>query len=255
MRPRLDPSISQQIRYLLRKSHVPRVKVQASAIPGAGTGVYYAEQQQQQQQSESLFGGFCPRIVCLYPGIYTPGMPIMSSSTCSDDGIPNEYLANGIPPSGIPFQQNAYVMNLQDCGGYIDGCALTSLYDGRQLDANPSACGHLVNHCYSRPNVELISFVWDDVDSGRSSASSSSMPLPNCFRGGGGPWYYDSFEQKIVRFPYVKSRLDETNWSHLLCGAALALSKPVEYGDELMLDYGLRAPYPEWAFEWYSGRE
>jgi hypothetical protein len=102
----------------------------------------------------------------------------------NNEDTPNEYLANGVPPSGIPFDENAYALNLQDCGGYLDGCALTGYNDGRRLDdSNPSACGHLVNHCYSHPNVEVISFVWDDIDV--SSASGSMHLLPNCFRADG----------------------------------------------------------------------
>ena len=62
--------------------------------------------------------------MCLYPGVYTPGIPIHAMGRA-------EYLASLSPPSnyGTDIELNSYIMNV-DSGGYIDGAALTSQYDG-----------------------------------------------------------------------------------------------------------------------------
>lgn len=107
-----------------------------------------------------------PMVMCLYPGIYTPGLPIHmlgAASSCSA-----VYLANKSPPSnyGTDINDNAYIMNLS-CGGYIDGYALNcqrrEVTNNYVLNSNPSACGHLINHHSVRNNVEVHSFVWDDI--------------------------------------------------------------------------------------------
>ena len=58
------------------------------------------------------------------------------------------------------MEENAYILNLQLVGGYLDGESLTK---GRPLDANPSACGHLINHSLTLSNVDFESFVWSDM--------------------------------------------------------------------------------------------
>ena len=137
--------------------------------------------------------------MCLYPGIYTPGIP---SGYLSHEV---EYLANKSPPSnyGSDITNNAYIMNLNSCGGYIDGCALKSQYNdtiNALLDSNPSTCGHLVNHDTSMNNVEILSFDWDEVlkegscyDDAETALGNNKgdeyYSIPNERRAGGTPWY------------------------------------------------------------------
>lgn len=83
-------------------------------------------------------------VMCLYPGIYSPGIPIHAVG-CA------EYLANQY---GSDIEENAYIMNLT-CGGYIDGRALDSQYDKEALDSNPSACGHMINHAIES-NIDVL---------------------------------------------------------------------------------------------------
>ena len=140
-----------------------------------------------------------PMVMCLYPGIYTRGIPIHAMQTA-------EYLANRSPPSnyGLDIGENAYIMNLNNCGGYIDGCALESQYgEYDALDINPSACGHLVNHDAARSNVEVISFAWDELvgnDETMMSTKEDHFALPNELRANGFPWYYDTALDKLVSF-------------------------------------------------------
>ena len=199
-----------------------------------------------------------PMVMCLYPGIYTPGLPL---ACCADDA---EYLANQSPPSNAgssSIDNNAYIMNVTLMGGYIDGCALKSQYnnkDSNMLDMNPSACGHLINHDSVRKNVDVVTFAWDqlitkrrdnDVTPNYNLDDESYYQIPNELRADATPWYYDTSLDEIISFP---SR-EHTPLSHsLLCGAAIVLTTPISRGEELLLDYGLKKPYPNWAAEWYQ---
>ena len=204
--------------------------------------------------------------MCLYPGIYTPGIP---SGYLSHEV---EYFANKSPPSnyGSDITDNAYIMNLNSCGGYIDGCALKSQYndtDNTVLDSNPSACGHLVNHATLKNNVKILSFAWDEVLKEGSSYDDAETALecneeneyyliPNEMRADGTPWYYDSAMNKLVSFTKSSQSQRHLCLHHpmknkLVCGAALILTKSVCKGEELLLNYGLNKPYPAWAKEWY----
>ena len=198
-----------------------------------------------------------PMVMCLYPGIYTPGLPL---ACCADDA---EYLANQSPPSnaaGSSIDNNAYIMNVTLMGGYIDGCALKSQYNNKEnmLDMNPSACGHLINHDSVRKNVDVVTFAWDqlitkrrdnDVTLNNNLDDESYYQIPNELRADATPWYYDTSLDEIISFP---SR-EHTPLSHsLLCGAAIVLTAPISRGEELLLDYGLKKPYPNWAAKWYQ---
>lgn len=192
-----------------------------------------------------------PKVMCLYPGIHTPGIPIHAMGRA-------EYLASLSPPSnyGTDIELNAYIMNV-DAGGYIDGVALTSQYDGdcTALDVNPSACGHLVNHDAAENNVEVYSFTWEDIFTTTTEEDASTQnefySIPNELRADGTPWYYDTVLDKLVSFECN----DEQSFvsQKMVCGVALVLTKPVSQGDELLLDYGLKEPYPFWAKYWYNG--
>ena len=141
--------IYEQIWDLLKRHHDPLVRVGKSVIPGAGNGVF----------SRQCIQSDIPTVMCLYPGIYTPGMPSYGA----------HYLANQVPPSfrrgrGPSMHDNAYIMNLQSCGGYIDGLSIKSQHnDGKKMDMNHSACGHLVNHHALNHNTEVYPFSWNEV--------------------------------------------------------------------------------------------
>jgi len=167
--------IHEQIRNLLKRNHKPLVQVGKSNIFGAGSGVF---------SRQCIDSTMLPTVMCLYPGIYTPGMPPYAT----------EYLANLVPPSGPDMQDNAYIMNLQSCGGYIDGLALNSQYyttnhhhhhDAKKLNANHSACGHLINHHARNYNTLVYSFSWSEVLKYYCSTKEDYFPLPNEIRSDG----------------------------------------------------------------------
>ncbi len=240
----MDKTLSLQIIRLLKISHKPKVVVKRSSLgPDVGNGV---------------FSTLCAApgvVMCLYPGVYTPGLPLYTVGSA-------EYLANTTPPSfhtgettSAKIDENAYIMNLQECGGYIDGCALKSYKRENKLDLNPSACGNLVNHDTTRQNSKVISFSWGDVFkrdvSSLEKNCSRYYPLPNDVRMDGSPWYFDTELDKVVTFYNHSCAENETN-EKKVCGAAIVLVEPVSKGDELFLDYGLKEPYPSWAIDWYD---
>lgn len=141
------------------------------------------------------------------------------------------------------MNDNAYILNLQGTGGYIDGCALNSQYcKASKLDENPSACGQLVNHDGSQNNVEVLDFSWDDIHLDQNE--EPLYVLPNETRADGSPWYYDRINDEVVTFVQ-----DDMAKSH---GAAIVLMQPLDEGEELLLDYKLVTPYPKWAEDWYT---
>jgi hypothetical protein len=118
----LNQRLAKQVRHLLEKSRYPSVEVKKSCLSGAGRGVF---------SRLSVSDEMLPMVACLYPGIYTPGIPYVDSAE-----IGNHYLADQIPPSQIPFENNEYIVNLQDTGGYVDGSSLEDC-NGRRLDTIP----------------------------------------------------------------------------------------------------------------------
>jgi hypothetical protein len=233
MKQRLNQRLAKQVRHLLEKSRYPSVEVKKSCLSGAGRGVF---------SRLSVSDEMLPMVACLYPGIYTPGIPHVDSAE-----IGNDYLADQIPPSQIPFENNEYIMNLQDKGGYVDGSSLENC-NGRRLDTNPSACGHFVNHDACNANTYFVSFAWDYLlvgfDLRHGTINTNLFALPNDLRRDGSPWYFDG---TIHRF----ENLDKEPLPSV-CGGAIVISKPLDSGDELLLDYGLRKPYPSWAKDWYK---
>jgi hypothetical protein len=230
MNQHLNQRLAKQVRHLVEKSRYPSVEVQTSCLSGAGRGVF---------SRQSVSDEMLPMVACLYPGIYTPGMPYVNSAE-----IGNEYLADQIPPSQIPFEDNEYIMNLQDTGGYVDGSSLEDC-NGQRLDTNPSACGHFINHDACNANTYFVSFAWDHLLVGFDLQQDGA--LPNDVRRDGSPWYFDGTDQSIHRFEHSdKEPLPS------VCGGAIVISKPLDSGDELLLDYGLRKPYPSWAKDWYK---
>lgn len=226
----MNKSISKQIFHLLKKTHEPLVTVKPSGITNAGNGVF---------SRIRITTDDLPVVMCLYPGIYTPPPPMYAIRDA-------EYVANKIPPSyfcnGIDMDSNAYIMNLQGSGGYIDGCALKSQYcETSNLDSNPSACGHIV-----------FDFCWDDIIL-QHRDDEDDEPLyefPNEIRADGSPWYFDNVLEKVVSFPKAESVRKTRPF-----GAALVATQPLDKGDELLLDYKMAEPYPSWAKDWYNQTE
>ena len=221
------------VRYLIHRNHSPLVEVRPSYIPNAGTGVFVKRPIEKN------------RVVCLYPGIYTPGIPKYAAE--SDETV---NLADKESPSGGDIQSNPYILNLNIQGGYIDGSALVGA-DGRRLDDNPSACGNMINHHSTAANVDWMPIHWNEVLDDLGYQDKHEMPPPNEVRTDGSPWYYDGFSEKVVLFPSFVD--DDESSKTLLYGAAFYAKRDLENGEEILLDYKLKGPpYPAWAEDWYE---
>ncbi|KAG7338136.1 hypothetical protein IV203_034361 [Nitzschia inconspicua] len=251
----MTESLRRNICRLLEKSHIPRVAVRPSQLPGAGNGVYYVNSGNPNHDDDDDDDDDDERqeVLCLYPGVYTPPLPSVLYNNPAAAGIlcnqedNNElldtYLAKYLPPSQVDMDDNGYIMNLETVGGYIDGLALHSSNNGdscsssssiSRLDASPSACGHLINHYrpfHDKPNVTMISFLWKDVLQEDHFLHDYDHrryhQLPNVMRCDGSPWYFDIISQSTVHFP---DRHDDSSFRHnstttvlhpLLAGAAI----------------------------------
>lgn len=215
----------QKILHLLNKSHKPSVKVATSTISGGGDGVFVAEKDVD------------PALpLCLYPGVYTPGLPL---HVVSDDAA-SVYLANKtLPPSGIMFEHNAYIFNLSQLGGYIDGEALH-----HRSPINPSACAHKINHNARGANARVVPFYWSHVLREKEVHKGEFYDIPNALRNDNSPWYFDG--ERVYCF-------NNSDTEHQpLCGAVVFTTQPLEAGSELLLDYALKLPLPPWAREWHA---
>lgn len=222
-------SLLSDVRYLIHRHHSPLVEIRPSFIPNAGQGVFV--------NKRPIEKG---RVVCLYPGIYTPGLPKHIAEY--EESV---YMANEVPPSG-DMENNAYILNLSSAGGYIDGAALIGT-DGRRLDENLSACANLVNHS-PKSNVEMVAFEWSKVLEEVNYDDKHLMSCPNELRADGSPWYYDGLTGKIVKFPSSPERFES-----ILYGAAFCSVTDLERGEEVLLNYKLKGPpYPDWAEDWYE---
>lgn len=156
--------------------------------------------------------------LCVYPGVYTPTRPPIREGVVLRDGH--------VTPSGLDPRDNAYLLNLS-VGGYLDGRALVGA-DGRKLDACPHSCAHLVNHAAAAANVEAHSFLWDHDE------DDDNIP----------PWYFDPMAQSTVVYDGSLGRT---------AGAVFLATRDLDAGDELLLDYQLVPPLPDWASDWYDG--
>ena len=89
--------LQQHITQLLQKSHKTRVIIAKSTIPNAGSGVFSTQHVSHSNDT--------PTVLCLYPGIYTPPLPIYAMGR-------TEYLANLSPPSPehLDIKDNGYIM-------------------------------------------------------------------------------------------------------------------------------------------------
>lgn len=238
---RILPALAHKIKNLLYKSHIPCIEVRPSLV--AGSGVFAVRDVEKDE------------VVALYPGIYTPPHPNVGSLFTSsvlpgEDDFSEMYLANIISPTGKAMEDCAYILNLQDVGGYVDGEALDRCTndDLESLNANPSASGHLINHAVVRSNVEFECFMWNDIfDAASKSEGEGVYRLPNERRHDETPWYHDG--EQIIRFSYLNNA--EVSFQQIGGAAFLATTK-IQKGEELFLNYRLLSPYPKWAQEWYS---
>jgi len=124
-------SFRKQISNLLSKSHTPCVRVQESTVQGAGNGVFVTKQLNEKVKNHRDGNDDAEDIVfCLYPGCYSSGLPKHISMTggqdCDSFSLVTMMASDpkSASPSGIPLEDNAYILNLQDdtnCSGYIDG--------------------------------------------------------------------------------------------------------------------------------------
>jgi hypothetical protein len=177
------------------------------------------------------------------------------------------YLGDNITPSGIAIENNKYLINVKTIsGGYIDGSALQSTSYSttndntmhrnneniertqRNLDENPGACGHKINHSAIHDNVIPISFNWDDVfrsehekDPTIKLDNKFYYELPNIIRCDGSIRYISGSDT-------IRYTGDGPNCGIVFCAKDTIPNR----GTELLLNYQLRQPYPDWAKDWYS---
>mmetsp|Transcript_5653 Transcript_5653/g.7224 ORF Transcript_5653/g.7224 Transcript_5653/m.7224 type:complete len:156 (+) Transcript_5653:1-468(+) len=149
---------------------------------------------------------------------------------------------------------------------------------------NISAYGQRINHPppMQQPNVDVVSFMWEDVLKHNNSFNRSThgdkntfFPLPNRVRNDGSPWYLEPWTGEIVSFPIEEYRNYDCSatvreWEQSLlwhnedqpsknivpsfpAGACFYASSSIGAEQELFFDYKLRGPpYPSWARKWYS---
>jgi len=251
---------------LRRRRRVERqlVAVQTSTIKNAGKGVFC--------QQETIKAGTA---LCLYPGVYTPPLPCTDGALAGSLGE-DMYLAG----SASELDGRAYILNLSDVGGHIDGEEDHTCIPGSR--ENPSAIGQFINHPSrangQEPNVGVVSFKWPDImpfdhavsseatctdnddgtmgtlhEVGQCSdeyASDLFYDIPNVPRADGSPWFFDGTASEIVYF--AESTNDEDTASISTGGALIYAITDLHKGDECCLDYSLQKPYPAWARDWYE---
>jgi SET domain len=277
--------LSQQVRRLLLKSTKtppPFVEIRDhSQIAGAGRGVFSTTR----IPNQTAF--------CLYPGVYTPGLPMHTVVTSAANAHDNVvvYLGKSSPPSAGAgdFDTNAYILNVQlPTGGYLDGLALeytTTTFDRndetvvhRRLDENPNACGHCINHSSARANAEVISIDWTDImlagrrvvheDESSSSRSKEEeeeddrcyYAIPNIVRADKSPWYAVIGEEHNSN---DTNNDDNDNHNGIFrftgtgkcCGAVFCATRDIDAGEEILFDYALFPPLPAWAKDWYDAAQ
>lgn len=161
-------------------------------------------------------------------------------SSDQDEAI---FLGGIVTPSGLAAQDNAYLLNIHavgdTVGGYLDGLVASS-----SSNDNPSACGHFVNHSSKHANVVAESFVWDNVFEEEQWDPNEYFPIPNSVRYDHTPRYRVGTE--MIHYDTSRTRC---------CGVVLCSIQSLAVGDELLLDYGLVPPLPEWAIDWYTSDE
>ena len=166
-----DFSVEQVAHLLLKRCLPRRVLVKMSRNKYAGSGVFAAA---------PLKVGSA---LCFYPGVYTPSVPPWARSVEGEITL--------LDPRHEHLKANAYLMNLPELGGYIDGLALEAVTVNGAM-ANPHAVGHLVNHPNKdqSPNARVVPFFWRDMilQFSREISSSEYFPIPNAPFKSNRPW-------------------------------------------------------------------
>jgi hypothetical protein len=121
----------------------------------------------------------------------------------------------------------------------------------RRLDENPAACGHFMNHS-PRPNSTLYTFAWEDVypeyrPGTWNDESKDTYDLPNVARADGAARYIIYIGSDMIFYPVDEMRFQVKD----VCGAVMCASEDIETGKEVLRDYELQEPYPQWATSWY----
>lgn len=187
--------------------------------------------------------------------------------------------------AGSELENRAYILNLPEVGGHIDG--EKDIPGARE---NPLAIGQFINHPSKangqQPNVGVVSFMWSDIfksfdhksEVGDISGSTGTrleevmgeslddcaselFDVPNVPRADGSPWFYDGTAGEIVYFPdnTGEKEMGPDVGSPSGCEATISTGGALIYaetdlhkGDECCLDYSLQKPYPPWAKDWYE---
>jgi hypothetical protein len=195
------------------------------------------------------------------------------------------------PPSGVKFDdKNCYILDvtpkfgvIKKVSGFIDALALSvqvvsphykgdDIYGGalsnedksainddeqrqergqsrlekRRLDENPSACGHFMNHSPT-PNTTLYAFAWEDVYPNYQPGSDHTYDLPNIARTDGGPRYVIYYGSEMVFYDVDEPQFKVKD----VCGAIVCANIDIDTDQELLRDYELEPPLPNWAKDWY----
>jgi hypothetical protein len=117
----------------------------------------------------------------------------------------------------------------------------------RRLDENPSACGHFMNHS-PKPNTTLYPFAWSEVYPNYHAGADDTMyDLPNVARTDGAPRYIFYQGSEMIFYDVDESQFKVKD----VCGAIICANTDIDVGQEVFRDYGLEAPYPPWADNWY----
>jgi hypothetical protein len=188
-------------------------------------------------------------VVGLFPGVYSPGLPIFLDVEAILPGVND---AAAIYEMNYPKrikEENAsetevYRINLKTCGGGLDpgsSKGTTHAELARRMEANPFALGHKMNHPSAGgvPNVDGFDFKWNSNLDGLvlDPQTSVEVEVPNVFCDG--IWYIDPSTGETHLTNPSKVRL---------CGMAMVTLRPIEDGEELLLNYDLPStkPYPSW---------
>lgn len=126
-----------------------------------------------------------------------------------------------------------------------------SRIEQRRLDENPAACGHFMNHSPT-PNSTVYTFAWEDVypkyrPGTWNDTSKATYDLPNIARTDGAPRYIMYVGSEMIFYPVDEMRFQVKD----VCGAVICANHDMETGQEVLRDYELQQPYPQWAIDWY----
>jgi len=162
---------------------------------------------------------------------------------------------------------NDYLITLETTGGAIDGYpfrelgleahAATDAASGSLLHA----CGHFVNHpnIGESPNCDVVDFMWREAlgDNHEAEISADSL-LPSCVNPvANGLWVIDAMTgerhntdgSSSYSTGAPNSLAEVSSPRPSLAGLALVATRPIEPGEQLLLDYKLQPPYPPWWLE------